>query len=124
MGVRALVERCLADPAAFAGWVAAAPGLESVAPAPLNIVCFRYAPAGLDPAATDAVNRAVVAALQADGRVVVSGTVWGGREAIRAAFDNWATGPADVAILEEAVADIGRRLLARGRGREPTLAAS
>ena len=50
------------------------------------------------------------------GRVVVSGTVWQGREGSRAAFDNWATGPADVAILKQAVADIGHRLLAGGWG--------
>ncbi|CAA9570017.1 MAG: Aromatic-L-amino-acid decarboxylase [uncultured Thermomicrobiales bacterium] len=122
-GVQALVERCLGNAAAFAGWVEAEPGLELVAPAPLNIVCFRYAPAGLDPEATDAFNRAAVTALQADGRVVVSGTNWRGREAVRAAFDNWATGPADVAILERAVADVGRRLVADGRAGGSGLAA-
>ena len=110
-GVQALVERCLGNAAAFARWVTAEPGLELVAPAPLNIVCFRYAPVGLDAGATDAFNRAVVAALHADGRVVVSGTTWRGRDAVRAAFVNWATGPADVAILRRAIVDVGRRLL-------------
>ena len=114
-----LVGRSLANAAAFAGWVTAASGLELVAPVPLISVCFRYAPRGLAPDAIDAFNRAAVAALQADGRVVVSGTVWGGRDAIRAAFDNWATGPADVAILEQAVAEVGRRLLADGWACDP-----
>ncbi len=113
-GYRALVERCVENAAAFAAWVDAAPGLELMAPAPLIIVCFRYAPAHLrdDPAATDAFNREAVAALQADGRAFVTGTVWNGRAAIRTAFDNWATGPTDVAILQEAVREIGERLAA------------
>ncbi len=112
-GYRALVERCVGNAATFASWVDAAPGLELMAPAPLIIVCFRYAPAHLrdDPAATDAFNREAVAALQADGRAFVTGTAWNGRAAIRAAFDNWATGPADVAILQEAVREIGERAL-------------
>ena len=86
-------------------------GLELMAPAPLNIVCFRYVLP--DPTAADDLNRAAVAALQADGRAFVTGTVWRGRAAVRAAFDNWATGPDDVAILEEAVADVGERLRER-----------
>jgi glutamate/tyrosine decarboxylase-like PLP-dependent enzyme len=113
-GVRDLIERGLANAADFAGWVAATPGLEMVAPAPLNIVCFRYAPTGLDPATTASFNHAAVAALQADGRVFVTGTVWRGQQAIRAAFDNWATGQTNVAILKQTVDDTGRRLLAEG----------
>jgi len=105
-GYRALVERSLANAAAFAEWVAGEPGIELAAPAPLNIVCFRYALPGATPEAADTANRSAVAVLQAGGRVFVSGTVWEGRAAIRAAFDNWSTGPADVAILQEAVAAV------------------
>jgi glutamate/tyrosine decarboxylase-like PLP-dependent enzyme len=114
-GYQALVERCVDHAVAFAGWIEETPGLElmnaeRMRAAPLNVVCFRYAPTRLDDAATDAVNRAAVAALQADGRVFVTGTTWAGRTAVRAAFDNWATTSADVAILQKAVADIGERL--------------
>ena len=111
-GYRALVERCVDHAASFAAWVTTAPGLELLAPAPLIVVCFRYAPPGFDAAATDALNRAAVTALQADGRVFVTGTVWDGKAAVRAAFDNWSTGPADVAVLRAAVADVGDKLLA------------
>lgn len=111
IGYQALVERCLDNAAAFAGWVEAADDFELLAPAPLIIVCFRLAPAGLDADEIDQLNRDLVVALQADGRVFVSGTVWEGKAAVRAAFDNWATGPEDVAILEEAVAEVGARLL-------------
>src|SRR5690606_36539864 len=103
-------ERCLDNAAAFADWLESEPGMELMAAVPLNIVCFRYVPEGLDDESADDLNRRAVAALQADGRVFVTGTVWKGRASIRAAFDNWATGPRDVEILQEAVADIGRWL--------------
>jgi glutamate/tyrosine decarboxylase-like PLP-dependent enzyme len=109
-GLQALVERCLDNAAAFAAWVDATTDLELLAPAPLIIVCFRLAPAGLDAGVTDTLNRDLVAALQADGRVFVTGTVWEGKVAVRAAFDHWATGPKDVAMLQEAISEIGRRL--------------
>lgn len=108
-GYREIVERCCANAAAFAAWVETTAGLELVAPVPLNIVCFRSVDPALSDADNDARNRAAVAALQAGGRVFVTGTVWRGRVAIRAAFDNWATTERDVAILEEAVADLARR---------------
>ena len=105
-GYREMVERCLDNAAGFAAWVEATPGLELLAPAPTIIVCFRVAPAGPDAAATDDLNRRVVAGLQADGRAFVTGTVWDGKAAIRAAFDNWTTRPADVAILQGAILDV------------------
>jgi len=105
-GYREMVERCVDNAAAFAGWVAATPGLELMSEATLNIVCFRYAPAGLDDAATDAFNREAIRRLHADGRVFVTGTVWDGRAALRPAFDNWSTTADDVRILREAVADM------------------
>ena len=40
-GYEAIVERSLANAARFAAWVDAQPGLELMAPAHLNIVCFR-----------------------------------------------------------------------------------
>jgi glutamate/tyrosine decarboxylase-like PLP-dependent enzyme len=109
-GYRELVERCADNAGSFASWVAGQQGMELMAPAPLNIVCFRYSPDGLDEPAVDDFNREAVKMLQSDGRVFVTATVWRGRAAIRAAFDNWATTARDVAILEDAVADIGRRL--------------
>ncbi|MDJ0948793.1 MAG: pyridoxal-dependent decarboxylase [Alphaproteobacteria bacterium] len=108
-GYRAIVERCCANAAAFGTWVDAQPDLELMAPVPLNIVCFRLAPPGVPADRRDDINRRAVTALQQDGRAFVTGTVWRGRAAIRAAFDNWATGPADVEILQTAVAEIAKR---------------
>lgn len=111
-GYREMVDRCLDNAWAFADWVDEEPGLELMAPAPLNMVCWRYTPDGLDDEATDQFNRDAVTAIQDDGRAFVSGTVWNGRAAIRCAFDNWTTTLADVEILESAVRDVGETLRA------------
>jgi glutamate/tyrosine decarboxylase-like PLP-dependent enzyme len=109
VGYQTLVERCCANAAAFAAWVLTTDGLELMAPVPLNIVCWRYAPDGMSDEEADALNRAAVPALLADGRAYVSPTLWNGRAAIRCAFDNWLTTPADVEILIEAVETVAVR---------------
>lgn len=109
-GYRDLVERCLDNAAAFADWIEGKPDLELLAPTHLNIVCFRYAPEGMSNEQADVLNRQAVAEIQADGRAFVTGTVWNGRVAVRAAFDNWATSLDDVMILQETVEEIGERL--------------
>ncbi len=108
-GYRDLVERCIANAAMFAGWATATPDVELLAPARLNVICFRLTPPGLDEEQLDRFNRLAVPAMQADGRAFVSPTVWNGKAAIRAAFDNWATAPADVEILQDLVLDTARR---------------
>jgi glutamate/tyrosine decarboxylase-like PLP-dependent enzyme len=100
-----LIEQCCDNATMFAAWLRQTDGLELLAPVPLNIVCWRYTPAGLDEAATDAFNRAAVTALQTSGPVFVSPTSWQGRPALRCAFDNWLTTAGDVAILQEAVSN-------------------
>ncbi|WP_300339778.1 pyridoxal-dependent decarboxylase [Accumulibacter sp.] len=109
-GYRAVVERCVDNAAAFARWVEATPGIELMNPAALNIVCFRILGRGRDEAATGELNRTAVRAIQGDGRAFVTGTVWNGHAAIRAAFDNWQTTLDDVALLQGAVADVARSL--------------
>ena len=108
-GYREIVERGIANAADFAAWIAAEEGLELMNPAALNIVCFRLSPAGRGPEAVDALNRRAVSALQSGGQVFVTGTIWRGRAAIRAAFDNWMTQREDVAILKVAVAEVRDR---------------
>ncbi|HET7091849.1 MAG TPA: pyridoxal-dependent decarboxylase, partial [Thermomicrobiales bacterium] len=111
-GYAEIVGRSLANARAFAGWVDAQPDLELLAPATLNIVCFRYRPPHLDGAALDAANRRAVEAMQADGRAFVTGTTRNDAAAIRAAFDNWMTQADDVRLLCEAVREVGDRLAA------------
>ncbi|MFN8593397.1 MAG: pyridoxal-dependent decarboxylase [Thermomicrobiales bacterium] len=101
-GFQEIVERAIANAATFAAWVEQQPELELMATAHLNIVCFRVRPSGRS-ADPDADNATAIAAIQNSGLAFVTGTRWHGRGAIRAAFDNWATGPADVEALQDAV---------------------
>jgi aromatic-L-amino-acid decarboxylase len=84
--------------------VRAEPQLELLAPAQLNIVCFRYRS---DDA--DRVNAEIAADLQEQGRVAPSTTTIGGKLAIRAAFVNHRTEPCDVDALVSAVLEAGAK---------------
>ena len=110
-GYEALVRRCVANAALLGKKIEASEDLELLAPVNLNIVCFRYAPAHLSEAERDALNSRAIRAIQHDGRAFVTPTTWNGKGAIRAAFDNWATGPGDVEILWTALTDIGKELI-------------
>jgi aromatic-L-amino-acid/L-tryptophan decarboxylase len=83
----------------LAARVEAAPELELLAPAALNIVCFAYK--GAD-------NAAIVADLHEAGRVAPSTTTLAGKTAIRAAIVNHRTGPDDIAALVDGVLALGR----------------
>ncbi len=81
--------------------------LELLARVSLNIVCFRFAPAGLPEAALDAVNEAIVAALQQGGVAAPSTTRINGRLAIRACIVNHRTTLADLDLFVREVERLG-----------------
>jgi len=82
--------------------IEAAPELELMAPVALNIVCFRRR--GPDP---DALNQAIVTALQEAGVAAPSTTVLRGSLAIRAAIVNHRTRIEDIDRLVDAVLAAG-----------------
>ncbi|HEX6886390.1 MAG TPA: aminotransferase class V-fold PLP-dependent enzyme [Planctomycetota bacterium] len=87
------------------------PRLELLAPAPLNVVCFRYRGDGsLPDAALDALNRTLLVRLQTGGLAVASHTVLGGRFALRAAITNHRTDLADLDQVVAAVLALGLAL--------------
>ena len=108
-GYRALVERHCDLAAHLAAVVDAAPDLERLAEVPLNVVCFRYHPAGRAEPELDDVNRRLSEALLDDGRVFAGGTVYGGRVALRPAISNWRTTAADLDLLVEVVRELGAK---------------
>jgi glutamate/tyrosine decarboxylase-like PLP-dependent enzyme len=71
------------------------PELELLAPAPLNIVCFRYRGTrpGLD---LDGLNRALLVEIQESGVAVPSATTLGGRYALRVCITNHRTRRSDL----------------------------
>jgi glutamate/tyrosine decarboxylase-like PLP-dependent enzyme len=110
-GYRAMVERHLDLALRLAERVDASADLERLADVPLNIVCFRYRPDGLDDGPElDELNMRVGEALLADGRVYVGTTRYGGRVAMRPAIVNWRTTEADVDLIADVVRELGARL--------------
>jgi glutamate/tyrosine decarboxylase-like PLP-dependent enzyme len=109
-GYQAIVERCLDLAAHVAREVELADDLELLAPAPLNIVCFRYRPPDVPEEALDELNLAIGRTALTDGRIYVGTTRWTGTVGFRPAFVNWRTKTADADLLLETVRDLGRRL--------------
>ena len=93
----------------LAALVEAQPELELMAPVELNVVCFRYAPAGV--ADLDELNRELLLRLEESGRALVSSTVLGGRFALRAANVNHRSTDEDFDELVRAVVEIGKECL-------------
>lgn len=91
--------------------------LERLAPAPLNIVCFRYRPvtAERDGEALNALNLELLLRLQERGIAVPSSTRLGEQFALRVAHVNHRTTDEDIELLVDTVIDIGRELAAEGR---------
>jgi len=84
------------------------PELELLAPADLNIVCFRLRREGLDAAALDQLNEDVVADVQESGVAVPSTTRIKDRLAIRVNITNHRTRRGDLDALVDAVLKAGR----------------
>ena len=111
-----LIEQNVAQAKYLTELVEVDPDLELLAPTALNIVCFRYAPPGMPTHALNAVNEEILLRLQESGVAVPSGTMLEGRFAIRCANVNHRSRRADFRMLTEAVARIGREVIAAGAG--------
>lgn len=88
------------------------PTLELLLDPQLSVVLFRRIPTrpGID---VNAHNRALLRAIQNDGRVYVSGAVVDGASYLRSCFVNYRTRNEDVEALIEVVEDLGARLEAQ-----------
>ncbi|MFB3739246.1 MAG: aspartate aminotransferase family protein [Candidatus Velamenicoccus archaeovorus] len=113
-GYRAIVERCLDLAHRLAERVDDAPDLERLADVPLNIVCFRFRPAGVPEERLDDLNARLGQAILEDGRVHFGTTVFEGRVAFRPAVVNWRTRERDVDLIVEVTRELGARLVAAG----------
>jgi glutamate/tyrosine decarboxylase-like PLP-dependent enzyme len=75
------------------------PTLELACPPETSIVAFRARPSGCAPERIEAVNRALPEAVQARGRAFVTGTVYDGRETMRACILHPGSTKTDLATL-------------------------
>lgn len=76
----------------FAGMVHYEGGWELMAPVPLSLVCFRYAPANASEDAIARMNAAIMEQVNAGGEAYLSHTKVGGRYMLRLAVGNIRTG--------------------------------
>ena len=95
-GMRERLRSHIALAQRFAAWVDAAAGWEVVAPHPLSVVCFRYAPSGTTEDERDAANARLVESVNASGEIFISSTKLNGRTVLRLAIGNERTTEDDV----------------------------
>jgi glutamate/tyrosine decarboxylase-like PLP-dependent enzyme len=98
----------------LAAMVEREPELELAAEPETSIVAFRARPAGCPPERLETVNRALPEAVQARGRAFVTGTIFDGRETMRACILHPDTGREHLALLVAEVLAAGRELVAEG----------
>ena len=112
-GIAAQVARANALARELAALVEREPELELAAAPETSIVAFRARPAGCPPERLDDVNRALPEAVQLRGRAFVTGTLFEGRETLRACILHPRTGPQHLATLLAEVLAAARELAAR-----------
>ena len=95
----ALIDQHVAIAHAFANRVRAEPRLELMAPAPINIVCFRYRGTGGTEAELHALNHEIMLRIQESGVAMPTDTTLRGRYSLRAAIVNHRTRPEDLELL-------------------------
>jgi aromatic-L-amino-acid decarboxylase len=95
-GIRERLRRHIALAQEFAQWVEDEPDWEVLAPHPLSVVCFRYAPAACDEAELERRNAQILHDINATGEVFLSHTKIDGRYALRLAIGNLRTQRSDV----------------------------
>jgi aromatic-L-amino-acid decarboxylase len=96
----------------FAGWVAAAPDWEVVAPVPFSTVCFRACPRQVPAARWNDLNEKLMNAVNATGEAFLSHTKLDERYVIRLAIGNIRTAERHIRRAWELLQAEGERLSA------------
>ncbi|MBY0586305.1 amino acid decarboxylase [bacterium] len=95
-------------------WIDEHPSLERMAPAPLNIVCFRFVAEGESDERLDQVNEEILYRVQESGLAVPSSTKLGKRYVLRVAIVNHRTRRSDLKLLIDAVVKHGETIIREG----------
>ena len=114
-----MIEQNVAQTKYLATRIRAERDLQLLAPAPLNIVCFRYAPASAPEDILNAMNEELLLRLQESGIAVPSSTMIGGRFAIRVANVNHRARTDDFDVMVDAILRIGSEVAAEMSGEQP-----
>jgi glutamate/tyrosine decarboxylase-like PLP-dependent enzyme len=105
-----LIDQNIAQAHYLSSLVAAEPLLELVAPTSINIVCFRYRPAGLPERAVKQANLEIMLRLQEEGIASVSDTTIHGKHCLRVAITNHRTRRSDLDLLVAETLRLGAKL--------------
>lgn len=95
-GVASVIRANCDQAADLAAWVRTHEKLELLSEPKLNVTMFAARRSDED-------NRALLARINATGKVFMTPTVYGGRFGFRAAFSNWRTCDDDLAIIKQAI---------------------
>jgi aromatic-L-amino-acid/L-tryptophan decarboxylase len=106
-----LIEQNVRQARYFADLVIAHPDLELMAPVPLNIVCFRFAPKDAHSDELNRINEEILLRVQESGLAVPSSTVIGDAFALRIAITNHRSKREDFDLLVKTVSEIGRTVV-------------
>ena len=109
-GIALHVARCNELARELAAMVEREPELELAVAPQTSIVAFRARPAGCPPERLEALNQTLPEAVQARGRTFVTGTVFEGRETLRACILHPETGSEQLATLVAEVVETARAL--------------
>jgi aromatic-L-amino-acid/L-tryptophan decarboxylase len=109
-GIASQVARANALVRELAFLVEGEPELELAAVPETSIVAFRARPGGCPPERLDALNHTLPQAVQARGRAFVTGTIFDGRETLRACILHPETRSEHLAILVDEVLQAAREL--------------
>jgi aromatic-L-amino-acid/L-tryptophan decarboxylase len=101
------IERTLANARRLTELVEAAPEFELLHEPQLSTVCFRHVPPGV--ADVDAHNVRLARDMMRDGRIFLAPAAVDGRACLRACFVNFRTTAAEVALVLDVAAELGRR---------------
>lgn len=95
----------------LAGLVEESEDFELLAPVPLSIAVFRYAPQKLNEKKIEALNKMLLPAIEQDGRIFLTGTKVRGKTALRTCFINPRTEIKHVKNILDVVRDLGSRTI-------------
>jgi aromatic-L-amino-acid decarboxylase len=112
-----LIDQNIAQAGYLSGLIEAEPLLELVAPTNINIVCYRYRPAGAAGAALKTLNTEIMVRMQETGVAAVSDTTVRGEHCLRAAINNHRTRRNDLQLLVRETVRLGDEIARESAGR-------
>lgn len=109
-GIRDRLRQHIALAQEFAQWVDGEPTWEVLAPHPLSVVCFRYAPPARTERELENLNAGILREVNAGGEIFLSHTKIDGRYALRLAIGNLRTQRSDVEHAWRALREAAARI--------------